>query len=168
MGEKCMKKYTCCFLGHRRILETPELKNKIRQCIEKLILDYGVSVFLFGSKSEFTHLCYTVVTELKEIYPYIIRIYIRAEFPNISCSYREYLFLFYEDTYYPEKIKDSGSAVYVERNREMIDRSSFCVFYYNDLYNPNTGKSKKSGTALAYSYAKRKKLTVFNLFGDDI
>ena len=77
-----MKEYTCCFFGHRGTAQTQELTDKIRGCVEALILNYGVNVFLFGSKSKFDDLCYTVVTELKEKYPHIVRVYVRAEFSH--------------------------------------------------------------------------------------
>lgn len=40
---------------------------------------------------------------VKEEYPDIKRIYVRAEFPYINDDYKNYLLKSYEDTYYPEK-----------------------------------------------------------------
>ena len=48
-----MKDKTCCFFGHRTINETEELKSKLIEIIEKLIVDEKVDTFLFGSKSRF-------------------------------------------------------------------------------------------------------------------
>ena len=48
-----MKENTCCFIGHRTINETEELKLKLNEIIEKLIVDEKVDTFLFGSKSRF-------------------------------------------------------------------------------------------------------------------
>ena len=75
---------TCCFFGHRTIKETEELREKIIQAVEKLITEENVDVFLFGSKSRFDSLCLELVTEIKEKYPHIKRIYVRAEFPVID------------------------------------------------------------------------------------
>ena len=83
-----VKLYTCCFFGHRKITETDELKSNLYSEIEKLIINEKVNTFLFGSKSQFDDLCHTIVTELKEKYPYIKRVYVRAEFPYIDDSYR--------------------------------------------------------------------------------
>ena len=78
----------------------------------------------------------------------------------------------YEDTYFPEKIRGSGKASYVERNREMIDKSNFCVVYYDENYLPPRRKNSrrdltdyqpKSGTKLAYDYAEKKGLKIINL-----
>lgn len=56
---------TCCFIGHRKISETPELRVRL----EKLLLDLaegGTFHFLFGDHSAFDALCYELVTELKK------------------------------------------------------------------------------------------------------
>ena len=111
-----MKENTCCFFGHRTINETEELKSKLIEIIEKLIVDENVDTFLFGSKSRFNSLCLDAVTEIKEKHPHIKRVYVRAEYPYISEHYKSYLLEAYEDTYYPEHIVGSGRAIYVERN----------------------------------------------------
>ncbi len=144
------EKQVCCFIGHREISATTTLARQLYSIVEELVAVKGVDTFLFGSKSYFNSFCYAQVTKLKEKYPYIKRIYVRAEFPQIDQSYYAYLLERYEDTYYPEKLINAGKAVYVERNRAMIDRSDFCVFYCQDDYNP---KSRKSGTKLSFDYA---------------
>ena len=53
----------------------------------------------------------------------------------------------------------------------MIDRSDYCVFYYNPNYLPNMRKvskqslyyQPKSGTKLAYDYAVKKGKSIMNL-----
>ena len=145
-----MDRKTCCFFGHRKITETDELKAKLIETIEKLIVDEKVNTFLFGSKSRFNNLCLEVVTEIKEKYPHIKRVYVRAEYPYINEHYRNYLLENYEETYFPEKIINSGRAAYVERNYEMIDNSRFCIVYYDKQGAPTT---RKSGTKIALDYA---------------
>ena len=148
-----MESKTCCFFGHRTINETAELKSKLYKIIEKLIVDENVDTFLFGSKSCFNSLCLEVVTKIKEKYPHIKRIYVRAEYPYIDEPYKKYLLQSYEDTYYPERIVGAGKAVYVERNYEMIDKSRFCVVYYEEGTAPT---DRKSGTKIALDYAVKK------------
>lgn len=155
--------YTCCFLGHRRIIETPILVKNLREVITDLIQNKNVDTFLFGSRSEFNSLCYAVVSELKESYPHIKRIYVRAEFPNINDNYRKYLLERYEYTYYPPKITKAGKAVYVERNYEMIDRSTYCVIYYDEKSKLHPKGFQSNGTRLAYDYALRKHLIIQNV-----
>ena len=165
------KDKACCFFGHRKINETPELTERLESVIESLIKEKAVNIFYFGSKSEFDSLCLKVVTDLKEKYPHIKRIYVRAEFPYIDDSYKKYLLESYEDTYYPEKMINAGRAAYVERNYEMIDNSSYCICYYDENYAPPkrrnsrrdlTDYQPKSGTKLAYDYAVSRRLTVYN------
>ena len=163
----------CCFLGHREIDESENLKAEIRSIVSNLIENKGVDTFFFGSRSAFDSLCHLIVSDLKEIYPHIKRIYIRAEYSDINDDYRNYLLESYEDTYYPERIRNSGRASYVERNQQMINLCSVCVVYYNENYLPPrrrnskrdlTDYQPKSGTHIAYDYAIKKKKTVINVY----
>lgn len=172
----CLEK-TACFFGHRKVDATDELKNRLYQEIEKLIVADGIYYFLFGSKSQFDDLCYKIVSDLKNKYPHIQRMYVRAEFEHIdgegSRAYREGLLEHYEDTYYPECVSGAGKAVYVKRNQHMIDRSSVCVVYYDENYKPARRKQSrrdltdyqpKSGTGVAYKYAEKKKRRIINFY----
>lgn len=145
-----MKENTCCFIGHRKIEDTLELRTELYDSIERLITDENVDTFLFGSKSRFNDLCHEIVTDIKEKHPHIKRVYVRAEYPYIDDSYKEYLLKDYEDTYYPNKIIGAGKATYVERNCEMINNSRFCIIYYDELDAPT---KRKSGTKIALDYA---------------
>ncbi len=167
-----IKKNSCCFFGHRKINETPELIERLTMTVESLITDKGVNTFYFGSKSEFDDLCHKTVTELKEKYSYLKRIYVRSAFQHIPDWYEESLLKHYEGTYFPEHMENAGRASYVERNQEMINHSKFCVVYYDENYLPprrRNGKrdlfdyQPKSGTAVAYDYAVRKKKEIINL-----
>lgn len=148
-----MVKNTCCFIGHRTINETEELKTQLCGIIEKLILSENIVTFLFSSKSRFDSLCLELVTKIKEKYPHINRVYVRAEYPYISENYEKYLLKSYDSTYYPEKIKGAGKSAYVERNCEMIDESRFCVFYCDETNVPAT---RKSGAKIALDYAVKR------------
>ena len=150
---------TCCFLGHREINITDELKENLRVVIEHLITEESIDIFLFGSKSRFDSLCQEIVTELKEKYPHIKRVYVRAENPYIDESYEAYLLESYEDTYFPKSVIGAGKASYVKRNYEMIDKSCYCIIYYDEQGAPTT---RKSGTKIALDYAikKGKQITV--------
>ncbi|MBQ3202916.1 MAG: hypothetical protein IJB36_04655 [Clostridia bacterium] len=77
----------------------------------------------------------------------------RAEFPDITENYEAYLLERYEGTDYPETIKGAGKAVYVERNRTMIEKSRFCVVYCRECGLP---PNRKSGTLQALDYAVKK------------
>ncbi len=140
----------CCFIGHRKIKVNDELSQRLYLLIKNLIEKEKVETFLFGSRSEFDDLCLETVTTLKQTYPHIQRIYIRAEFPCISEHYKDFLLEFCDDTFFPENIIKAGRAVYIERNKIMIDKSDILVMYYEENSLP------KSGTKQAYNYAKKK------------
>ena len=170
-----LKFQTCCFFGHREIEENEELVLKLKLEIEKLIDEKRVSIFLFGSNSRFDDLCYRIISQLKERYSHIKRVYVRASYADIGRGYERYLATKYEESYCPEKIRRAGRASYVERNKEMIDKSSFCIIYYDKSYLPPKRKKSnrdltnyqpQSGTALAYAYALRKEIEIINVFDD--
>lgn len=163
---------TCCFIGHRKIVITDELNKKMHDTVKNLIENEKVYTFLFGSKSAFNRFAYKIVTEIKLKYSQIRRIYVRAEFADISEDYKNYLLEGYEDTYYPDKIIGAGKQAYVERNYEMIEKSDFCVCYYDVNYQPPKRKGgngnlienqPKSGTKIAYEYAVKRHKEVINV-----
>lgn len=176
----CIEK-TACFFGHRKIDVTDELRTALYKEIENLIVVDEINTFLFGSKSQFDDLCYKIVSDLKNKYSDIQRVYVRAEFEHIegegSRAYREGLLELYEDTYYPECVSGAGKAVYVKRNQHMIDRSSVCVIYYDETYLPARRKQSRralsdyqpvSGTGVAYKYAEKKKQRIINIAALDL
>ena len=167
----------CSFFGHRNAEKTQELREKLIRTITWLITEKGVTNFLFGSKSRFDDFCQEVVTELREQFPQIKRVYVRMYYPELGEPYIGYILRDFEDTYMPEKIENAGAARYVERNQEMINVSDYCVFYYNEEYKPPMRKQSKrsltsyqpnSGTKRAYEYAIRKskdgKKQIINLY----
>lgn len=151
----------CCVIGHRKIDITDKLKSETANAISQLINE-GVQVFLFGSRSEFTNFCYNIVTDLQKTYPYIIRVFVRAEYPIIEEEYEKYLKTFYEETYYYDRDYKSGKLSYIKRNEHLVDTSDCCLFYYNDNYTPTT--KTKSGTRLAYDYAIKKGKRIINIY----
>ncbi len=166
------EKKTCCFFGHRKIEDTENLQERLYKIVEDLIIYNNVDIFLFGSRSNFDSLCRKTVGELKEKYPRIHRIYIRAEYRYINDDYEKYLLQTCDETYYSERAVNGGRAVYVQRNCELIDKSDICVVYYKDGYLPPKRRNScrelhdyqpKSGTQIAYEYARIKKKQIINI-----
>ena len=165
----------CSFFGHRDTEQTEELKQKVRETVERLIVEEGVDTFLFGSRSNFDELCHIVVTELKEKYPYIQRIAYLCKHET-ACSVgagmglkqrikkltgRDVYVPEYEDIRKSDRVNSAGRATYVERNQWMIDESVFVIMHYDE--NKNT--IHRSGTLLAYQYACRKQgIRIYCLF----
>lgn len=166
-----LKFLTCCFIGHRKIEYSIELEQKLTELIENLIIEHNVVIFLFGSRSEFDKLCYKIVTKLKQKYPHIKRIYIRAEFQYINKDYEDGLLTRYDETYFPKQIEKAGRYSYVERNQIMIKQSDYCIFYYDKDYIPPIRRYSRrgmpyqpsSGTNLAFDYATKQNKKVFNI-----
>ena len=177
----------CSFFGHRKIDVTEELKQRIKELIEDLIVNKNVLTFLFGSRSKFDNLCHYLVSQLKEKYPNIKRIaytckhegcLLQSEIENWEQVHgykpNEKMKLVAVEEEYDHKTKyTAGRASYVERNYAIINDSDYCVFYYDQNYKPERRKCSlsniltyqpNSGTALSYHYAKQKKKTVINVF----
>ena len=164
---------SCCFIGHRNAQETPKLLKALRDTVLDLIKNKGVETFIFGSKSRFDDLCLDIVNQIKNEHGQIKLIYFRSQYKYIDQSYRDYLLKSYDDTLIPERVENAGRASYLERNQAMIDQSDICVFFYDKDYQPPLRKynkramstyQPKSGTRLAYEYAKRKKKEIINLY----
>ena len=154
-----------CFIGHRKIQKKEEVASSIKQTALELI-HKGITTFLFGSKSEFDDLAWQIVSDLKTNYPFIKRIYVRSAYPYIDKEYEKYLLKNYEETYFPHQLKSAGRFSYVERNFEMIDNSTYCLFYYDENYISylNQDAKRNSGTKIAYDYAVTRKKIIFNLY----
>ena len=69
-------------------------------------------------------------------------------------------------------MEKAGKASYVERNQEMINKSDFCIVYYDENYLPPrcknsrrdfTGYQSKSSTAVACEYAMKKNRVIINV-----
>ena len=146
MNKEIDTSHSCCFFGHRRINETPELIEGLTSEIEVLITEKEVDTFYFGSKSEFNSLCHKVVSDLKEKYPHIKRVYVRSTFQHIPDWYENSLLEHYEDTYFPEHMENAGRASYVERNQEMINKSDFCVVNYDKNYSPPKRRNSRDSS----------------------
>ena len=150
------------FIGHRDIEDKDGVYRKIIAIMRELITCRVANVFLFGSRSDFDSLCVKAAKELKAEFPHVERIYVRAEYPVISDSYLEYRLEDCDNTFFPPSLQRAGKAVYIERNRLMIDNADVCVFYCNT----NAEAKAVSGTRVAYRYAISKHKLVINLFED--
>ncbi len=176
-----------CFIGHRKVADTEQIKDRLHDTISMLIKN-GADTFIFGSRSEFDTLCWEVVTELQAQYPHLKRISYNAPHETAFTSKEEresceqffsriakceIHYTDYEKAVSSMKSINANKNAYIMRNQEMIDNSNVCVFYYNKDYLPPKRKAPnkflpdyqpKSGTAIAYAYAKQKKKQIYNIF----
>lgn len=141
-----MKYIICSFFGAKNGRCAEEAYPAVKTVVEKLITADGVNVFLFASQSEFELLCLKAVNELKNTFPNIRRLYVRAERGYVNDECKEFVASNYDDTFCPFEST-------AKRNYYMIDNSGYCVF----------GNKKESGTKRAYQYAVKKKKHVIDL-----
>ena len=153
----------CSFFGHRDTPQTEELKEKVREIVERLIIEEGVDTFLFGSRSKFDELCHMVVTELKEKYPHIQRIAYLCKHES-GClagegkdeqrrikelTGRDVYVREFEDIKKSSRVSSAGRASYVERNYWMVDESDFSIIY---LLEGSKNLKRNGGTRIIYHY----------------
>ena len=177
-----MQVKTCCFIGHRKVSNRNVVYNRVKKTIENLIVNENVRVFHFGSRSEFDDICHEIVTDFQKIYPDIERInfnrkseYVvkkdekeRLEEQWSKLLHQDVSLKDYDGEKMSERVACAGRASYVERNKEMIDDSDYCVFYYKEDYKPDVSKSLykssgKSGTKIAFEYATVKNKEIINV-----
>ena len=182
MDKNSSKEVRCSFIGHRTVENSEIIISILKDKIVALIEQEGVNTFLFGSRSEYDDLCHSVVTELREVYPFISRVAYTCRSEAATMEYERedderafsklmgkeiHLKGFESEVEFAKKY-EAGRASYIERNQAMIDDSNFCIFYFNESYSPRG--AGRSGTRLAYDYAKRvekrkqSQLVVINIF----
>ncbi len=163
---------SCSFFGHRDTTQTEELKEKIRETVERLIVEEGVDTFLFGSRSKFDELCHIVVTELQEIHPHIRRIAYLCKHETAclvgtgmelkqkikDLTGRDVYVGEYEEIKKSDRVNSAGRACYVERNQIMITDSDYCIFFCHCNQNSRGCRNDLniSGVVLAFQYASKK------------
>ena len=155
------KNHTCCFIGHRVMIETEKLSKALQDAIERLIVEEKVHTFLFSGKAKFDNLCFYIVSHLKQKYPYIQRIKTRTDFPFINGDFNDYIMdSYYDDTYYPGRILNTRGMIYQGKSeKERIDMSGFCIVFHdksNDFLEELLYDSEEFTAKAAMKYAKSK------------
>ena len=74
MDKNSSKEVRCSFIGHRTVENIELIISLLKDKIVALIEQEGVNTFLFGSRSEYDDFCHSVVTGLREVYPFISRV----------------------------------------------------------------------------------------------
>ena len=114
---------TCCFFGHREV--THNIRPKLTEIIEKLIVDEGVTDFYVGYQGQFDSMVYSVLKELKAKYPHIRYTVVLAYMPNEHI--RE---IYGEDTLFPDGLESVPKRFAIsKRNDWMLKHSDIAVCY---------------------------------------
>ena len=153
-----MKERTCCFTGHREILDDMAyIREHLNDEIENLI-KMGITQFITGGARGFDTIAAKSVLSLKKKYPYITFLLV------IPCEGQENGWSAQEKEEY-HLIRAKADRVVVlaehyykgcmqERNRYMVDQSSVCLAYL---------RKDSGGTAYTVQYAKNKQLQVIHI-----
>lgn len=147
---------SCSVFGHREIEITDEIKAKVVSTFDNLI-NKGCTYFYFGGFGQFDELCHKVVSELRNKYPFVKRIFCLLDARHLRISKRPKWLREddYEDFIYWNLDFDWWYQRIYYRNCAIVDHSDIVVFYVEEREN--------SGAYKAYKYAQRKKKKIINL-----
>ena len=114
---------TCCFFGHREV--THNIRGRLTAIIEKLTTENGVTNFYVGHQGQFDSMVYSVLRELKEVYPNIRYTVVLAYMPD---SYIKEVYG--EDTLFLDDMESVPKRFAISiRNDWMIQHSDYAVCY---------------------------------------
>ena len=136
---------SCSFFGHSEINVTDSLKNKLKEVLEDMIKNREYGYFYFGGFGKFDDLCWEIVTQLKQKYPFINRIYCLSDYRHLRKNkrpawlrdedYEEFVYLDLDNEYWYTRI--------YFRNIRMIEISDFVIFYVERTENSGAYKAMK-------------------------
>ncbi|MBD5117501.1 MAG: DUF1273 domain-containing protein [Ruminococcaceae bacterium] len=149
-----------CFTGHRSIKETAELKKRLYDTLEALIVQGAVN-FYAGGAYGWDMLCELTVITLQKVYPHI-KLHL-----VLPCSEQEQTAKWQEkqrEQYY-NVLNAADSVEYIaehyfkgcmkERNARMVELADCCICYYKET-------DRASGTGQTVRMAQRKGIRVIN------
>ena len=120
-------KKTCCFFGHREV--THNIRPKLIEIIEKLIVDEGVTEFYVGHQGQFDSMVYSVLKELKGKYPHIRYTVVLTYMPDEHIKE-----VYGEGTLFPDGMESVPKKFAIsKRNDWMIQQSGFAVCYVHKI-----------------------------------
>ena len=144
---------SCCFIGHKS--GSREIKDRLLQTIEGLILNQQVKRFYVGTEGGFDRLVYEVLDELNGQYP--IEIVVVLAYLNRAPEQPYYDL---KRTLFPDELSKTPLRFAIRRrNSFMMKQSKFVVCYLNHPYSNAYGNIVE---------AVKKKKTVINLGEFDI
>ena len=154
-----LKKYTCCFTGHRYISSDrkADIRNQLKVAIERAIQN-GYRFFRAGGALGFDTMAAQTVLELKLQYPQIRLILVlpcvdqTAGWKQSDIDEYEHIKALADKVIYTSKAYYSGCMF--KRNRHLVNNSSLCICYLT---------RQTGGTAYTVRYAESKGVTVLNL-----
>lgn len=147
---------TCVFAGHRQIYE-PNIGEKVKKALEKLMKTESRVVFPNGGMGRFDEVCAEVVRKLKGQYPEkdIRLCLVAAHFSNRFNTEKSYYQTFYDEILVPEEVEYTYyKAAITKRNRWMVDHADLMLAYIDHDY---------GGAYQTYRYAQKKSVPIINI-----
>ena len=150
----------CCFTGHRQIPQdlAPKLKQRVKDGIEYLYANMGVTTYYAGGALGFDALAAEAVIEQRKKYPSISLVLV------IPCRNQAVRWSAGDKAKYEQLKGDANEVICLaehyfsgcmhQRNRYMVDHSRACICYLTE---------RTGGTAYTVKYARERGLRIFNL-----
>ena len=116
----------CCGFGHRVMLM--DIEKPLREVLERLVKEHGVTVFYTGGMGEFDALFARTVRVLKRDYPSLRLVLVMPYLTRQVTTEKAWYESQYDDILIPaELVGIHPKAAITLRNRWMVDRSAFVV-----------------------------------------
>ena len=149
--------YTVSLFGHREINQPIMVAEKLEKIIRNLISGKGYVNFLIGRDGEFDIIAASVIRRIIKELDYgnasltLVLPYIKAEYHD---NEQEFLTYYDEVEICPESSKAHFRAAIQKRNKSMIDRSDFVIFFV---------ERKQGGAYQSFRYANRTAVRMINI-----
>lgn len=152
-----MKTLTVCFFGHRNIDGFRRVSELVEQTIDRFLYENNFVEFLVGRDGDFDQIVSSAIVKAKRDYGTgsfthtLVLPYMKADYKNNIATF--------EDYYDEIEICDQSEKAYPKaaiqiRNRFLVDRSDYCVFYV---------EHKEGGAWQTMRYALKQEKRIVNL-----
>ena len=146
---------TCCGFGHRMLLM--DIEKPLREVLERLVEERGVTVFYTGGMGEFDDLFARTVRSMERECPSLRLVLVLpylTERLNLDKAFYE---VFYDEILIPAELDGvHPKAAIGQRNRWMVDHSDIVVAALHRDF---------GGAAEAVRYAEKRGKEVVRIFG---
>ena len=160
-----LRQQICCFTGHRNVpkKDIDQILNRIEKLVYALA-EKGVTSFCVGGAIGFDTIAAQHLLYLREIKGLNIRVILICPFDGFTNRWNQtqkdefaILLSHFDEVIYKEKT--GCREAYLSRNRELVDRSAYCITYCTHNY---------GGTAYTVRYAMKSGVMVLNIADTDM
>ena len=159
------RQQTCCFTGHRNVpkKDVDQILKQVEMLVCALVKK-GVETFCVGGAIGFDTIAAQHLLYLRDIKGLNIKVILICPFDGFTNRWNQTqkdefatLLPHFDEVIYKEK---TGSReAYLSRNRELVNRSAYCIAYCTHNY---------GGTAYTVRYAMKSGVMVLNIADTDV